>query len=273
MSKQFCHWDLETVPDESRIHLFGLPELQSYVETPESELPDPAAFLAMSMEDMKASAVRPSAKWLDALRKLENASKKPRKGAFEIIDRMGDIESMYEREAEERIKLLSTTPEYCSVAAMGWCVQDGDTESMVVGEEVDGRVIDERDIIDKFWQLAAKYIMVGFNTNGFDWPVIWARSAVLRIKPSVKVDLTPWKNQTIDLYSARFPRGNMSKDRPGKLKELAPLYGLVVGDEGTDGGAVYKLMKNREFDKVGKYVRSDVDICVQLHQVFEGLFV
>jgi len=269
MSKSLMFWDLETQPDFARLPTFGLPELPPYAETPAAELPDAWTFLAGTLDEMKAATFKPSAEWCANARKLEAAAKKPRVGAYQAIDRLADMQSMYEREQSERIKLLSVTPEYCSIAAFGWALDDEEPKSFVVG--ADGR--DERDLLDAFWSMAAKSVLVGYNICGFDLPVIFARSAILRVRPSIKIDTTPWKGAVLDLYLSRFPKGNFGGKGPGKLKELAALYGLVTQAEDVDGSHVYKLMQEKKFDEVSKYVESDVSLCQQMHGVFEGLFV
>ena len=274
MARPILHFDLETVPDESaRSKHFGLAEIAAYVA--DSNLPAPGAFLAGTLDDLKKSTLCPTAEWIAEVRATERAAKKPRAGVEAVLDGMLAAIDAPAALLKDRIKLLSTTPEYCSIAAFGWAVGDGDLESIVVGEH-DGRgeVYDERDILDRFWTLARTHRLCGFNVNFFDIPVIYARSAILRVKPTCKIDTTPWKDEVIDLYIKRFgPKGNTSKDRPGKLKELAPLYGCTVSAEDVDGGAVYGLMKEGKIQEVKKYVESDVGICQQLFELFEGLFV
>lgn len=282
MSKKILFFDLETVPDESpRSQHFPLEPIAPYSPTPAAELPLPGVFLAGTLDDLKKTAIRPTAEWVQAVYEFESKAKKPRAGVFAILDAMVSAMSndAYEAALKDRLKLLSTTPEYCSIAAFGWAIGDGETQSMVVGEKwrdgakVEG-VYDERDLLDRFWSLARTHNLCGYNINYFDIPVIFARSAILRVKPTVKIDMTPWKDQVIDLYVKRFgPKGNTSKDRPGKLKELAPLYGCTVAAEDVDGGAVYQLMKDGKIDEVKKYVESDVGICQQMYEVFEGMFV
>lgn len=279
MSKPILFFDLETVPDESpRSQRFPLEPIAPYVA--DAELPQPLVFLQGTLDDLKKSTIRPTAEWIAEVRRAESLSKKPRAGVEAVLDAMLAAINAPAVAMKERIKLLSTTPEYCSIAALGWAVGDGETQSMVVGEspyredDQNGIVFDERDLLDKFWTLARTHTICGYNILHFDIPVINARSAILRVRPTCKLDVTPWKNEVVDLYVKRFgPKGNTSKDRPGKLKELATLYGLNVAAEDVDGGAVYELMKAGKIDEVKKYVESDVGICQQMYEVFEGLFV
>ena len=274
MSKPICFVDFETAPDESRMHLFGLPPLEPYKETPLSELPSVADFLEWPIDKMKSSGLRPNAEWLVVARSTEASSSKSRKGALEAIDRLADMKGMYEREESERVKTLSVTPEFLRIVAIGWAVEDGDPESMVVGEKygADGEnEIDERDILDKFWELAARHVLSGYNFSGFDLPAVWARSAILRVRPSVRIDPTPWKSNVVDLFQARFPKGNHGKG-PGGLKALAKLYNLVTEAEDTDGSQVYRLLKEGKIKEIGEYVRSDISLTQQLHELFSGLF-
>jgi predicted PolB exonuclease-like 3'-5' exonuclease len=172
--------------------------------------------------------------------------------------------------AAERCKLLSTTPEYCRIAAFGFACGVDEPQAMVVGE---GGYC-EVDVLTAFWQLAmdSKNPLIGFNCLGFDLPVIYVRSMLLGVQPTRQLDMKPWGKDVIDLYMCRFGgRGNTSKDRPGKLKDLARVLDIEVPAGDTDGGDVARLMRDDPV-KVAEYVKSDIAVTRALHWMYRGFF-
>src|SRR5690606_12649199 len=162
-------------------------------------------------------------------------------------------------------KLLSVTPEFCRIVAMGWAFGNEEPRSMVVGEHYT-----EDGILAAFWDMVAdlRGRVIGFNIVGFDLPVIYIRSALLGITPSRQFDLRPWGNDVIDLMQARFPKG------PSKpMKSLARFYGLDIPAGEMDGGSVAQLVAEGKTDEVADYVKSDVIVTRQLHEFYRGYFV
>src|SRR5690606_19755878 len=95
------------------------------------------------------AGINPPDAWLDALVEAENASKKPRKGLLDAIDDKRRQLAQLERAGDDRIKLLSVTPEYCRIVAIGWAVGDGLAE-VVMGD-------DERSILQRFMDVLAAH--------------------------------------------------------------------------------------------------------------------
>lgn len=274
--------DLETVPDWLRLESFGLdPVADLPDETPLATCPDVAQVIAGTADAIKLAlrGLSPPAEWLAQLAAAERAGK-DRSGVHGHIESARQARQAALAAQAERIKLLSTTPEYCAIAALGWAVGDGPVQSLVVGSAVPGddrlapALVDEIDLLDEFWALVGQAgQLCGFNVLAFDLPVLFARSAILGVRPTRHFDLRPWGPDVLDLYLARFGgRGNTDRQRPGKLKQLARLYGINVPAEGIDGGQVHELVAAGDWATVARYVASDVEITRRLHRRLAGFF-
>ena len=277
------YFDLETIPDYSRLEYFGLPPLPEIPkETPPAGLPDIDKVVAGTVDQVKSALrkiVGPS-EWLDKLAAAEaSGPKAARAGVLDAINENRNVVANVQAMQVERVKLLSTTPEYCSIACMSWGFGRGEIESLYVGGKndlhMDGEPITEMFLLSLFWSLARKYSpLVVYNGLGFDLPVIFARSAILGVPSSKRIDLSPFSanKDVVDLYIRRFgAQGNRDANRPGKLKRIAPVYGIPVPAGDVDGSQVAELMKS-DPAKVAKYCESDVHILRELHRKLAGYF-
>jgi hypothetical protein len=266
-SQQPIYLDLETIPDESREHLFGfgpLPQIRQ--ETGESDMMPASEFITQGLEDIRKSLshLNPIDTWLGQLSEAEQSSgKKPRKGLTDAIAALKKERLSVENAGRDRIKKMSITPEMCQIAAIGWAIGGGEIESKVVG--VGGQT--EVGILEHFWAFVRDSgPVVGFNICGFDLPVIFVRSMLLGVPASRIIDLSPYRNDVVDLMISRFGRGKATR-----LKLLAQMYGINVPAGDTDGSHVAELMATNP-GLVGEYVRSDVHVTRELHRMYSGMF-
>ncbi len=265
------YFDIETIPDKDRMHLFNLPEIEG--AKPRAELaacPAPDELLAKPIADIKkiVADVCPPDEWWVALRAAEDGRQK-RKGIFDLIDEwLGESERLVALD-DDRRKLLSTTPLYCSICAFAYATGDEDPHSIVVG--LDGAT--EADILDAFWLLVTNCKpLCGFNVIGFDLPVLFTRSMILGVPPTRLIDMKPWGGDVLDIYLALFGgRGNTSKDRPGKMKDVARLLGVPVPAGDVDGSKVQELYES-DPEQVGVYCESDVEVVRGIRRKMTGLF-
>lgn len=276
-SRGLLYFDLETIPDYSRFEQFGLdpiPEPAKRASLTEC-VHGPVKFLDATVEGFKANLLKlnPCDEYLDQLEAAEKAAPKPRKG---ILDAIADVRNQDAARlvlVEQQRKEMSISPEMNRIVALGWGYIDCPTRSLVVGEktpESDAAnpvLIDERYILETFWQLAAAASsVIGFNILGFDLPTLFIRSALLDVKPSRLLDLKPWGKDCVDLMAVRFP-----KSQAKKLKWLAAAMGVEVPAGDVDGSQVEELWRTDKA-KVGEYVRSDVEISRDLHRAYRGFF-
>lgn len=269
-------FDLETLPDFQRQELFGLPEVEPYkAADPVRSIDD---ILGLSVDAIRKILTenQPTEAWLEKMRAAETAGKN-RKTVFQEIDKAIERMGWAEQQEAANNKKMGTTPEMCQIVSMGYaCGSADEIHSMTVGDVLqDGsdseKVVNEWDILEAFWKMAklCKGSLCGYNIVGFDIPVILARSIILGIAPTRSFDSRPWSDDFCDLMLKRWPvRGTA-----GKLKELAPLYGIEVPAEGVDGGSVLPLWEEDRLDLINEYVRSDVQVTRDLYHLFEGYFV
>jgi hypothetical protein len=283
------YFDIETTPDYDRLATFGLEPVPPVPEeADESKCPNIAETVKGTADQIKAAlrgVVAPSA-WLDKLAEAERAGK-DRTGVHDEIAKARKVRLDAIAAHDERRKLLSTTPEFCSIAAFSWYVGGDTTDNFralvrdnslkTIKSPDDSKVkvgfASEQQILEVFWKLAEQFSPVcGFNIAYFDLPVILVRSAILGVEPAKVFDMRPWGNDVVDIYLGRFgPKGNTDSKKPGKLKLLAPLYGIEVPAGDVEGSQVESLMQTDPV-KVGTYCISDVKITVKLHQALAGYF-
>lgn len=260
-----AYFDIETIPDEERMELFGLePVPEPREETPVDACPDIAGVLGGTIETIKSrlEATWPCDAWLTSLEIAEHAAAKPRVGVISAIKAFKEKKSAAVEAADDRRNLLSTTPEYCRVVALGFAIGDAEPVSLMVSDETS-----EADILGFFWAIAkdAKRLC-GFNVLGFDLPVLFVRSAILDVSPSKQIDLKPWSGDVVDLMAARFP-----KSKAMRLKDLARVMGIKVPAGDVEGSQVFDLWKN-DPAALSDYVKSDVEVTRQLHRRYAGFF-
>lgn len=270
ISKSILFFDLETIPDYERMESFGLDPIPDATPRMEPQgCPAAEELLKGTLEEFKTTLAKlnPVDDVLDEIDRIERIAKKPRKGIFDLTADLRKQDSARDDALIARRKLMSVTPEFNRIVALGW--NDGrPTKSMVVGEKNDiDFVVDESHLLEFFWSVAAKTKFVcGFNILGFDLPTIFVRSILLDIAPTRQFDMKPWGADVIDLMKKRFPSGQAVG-----LKKIAKAMGIVVPAGDVDGSQVEELWK-ADPSKVGEYVRSDVDLVKELHQRYSGFF-
>lgn len=265
-------FDIETIPDYSREHLFALPELPEIgPRTTADKLMAIETLLSASLEEIKQvlRTQRPSNDYLMQMEAAEKASKKPRKGLFDAVEELMGEAKQLESARDERRKKMATSPEMCRIVSIGWALGSDPIEARAfrAGNTTTDHDTYERAVLKKFWQIAkTSKVLVGFNHVAFDLPVIYVRSAMLGVEPTRRIDTKPWGGEVVDLMASRWPKGS-----PMKLKDFARSLGLAVPAEGVDGSQVEELL-NSNPDKLAEYNRSDVAITRELFLMYRGFF-
>lgn len=279
------YFDLETIPDESRLDLFDeiFGELPPpYKPCKFEDCPDELELLKGSLGSIEDQlfAMSPPMEYLIGIVDVENGREKPRAGIKAAVTKLEKKMEEYERAVEARIKLLSLTPECCSIACFAWAGWTGEPVSLLVTNPNE-----ERGVLEAFWKFVSdpNVKIIGYNIVHFDIPVILARSLILGVEPSRTIDLSRYQNNRdcVDLCLRKFgPNGSSGVSGVprgtglGGLKNQAKLYGVKVPVEDMDGSKVYESMKTEEGRALVKqYAASDVFITRELCRKWRGVFV
>lgn len=261
------YFDLETAPDYDRLHQFGLDALpEPRPMTPPPQCPDPATVLKKTLDDLEKTLLdlNPFDEWLAVLVDLEGKAAKPRAGVAKAAKAVQSARAGTLEAEDARRKLLSVTPEYCRIVALGYAIDDSPTGAVLAsGPQA------EATILRSFWGMVEHVDQIcGYNVLAFDLAVIAVRSILLGVEPTRQINLAPFGNrQVCDLMVQRFGKG-----RAMGLKPLARAYGIPVPAGDTTGADVERLAAENP-QKLLEYVQSDVEITRALRQRWLGLFV
>lgn len=261
------YFDLETAPDYERLHLFNMEPLpEPRPMTAAADCPDAAGLLKKTLDDLEKTLLdlNPVDEWLAGLVELEGKAAKPRAGVAKAAKAVQSARAGTLEAEGARRKLLSVTPEYCRIVALGWAVDDGEPRSLLAVDQND-----ERALLQYFWDTFRNVEQVcGFNVLAFDLAVVAVRSILLGVEPTRAMNLAPFGNrQVCDLMVQRFGKG-----RAMGLKPLARAYGIPVPAGDTTGADVERLLAE-DPALVCQYVESDVQITRALRGKWLGLFV
>ena len=263
--------DIETIPDYERQHLFGLPPLPVVpAEQSVDELLAPAEFLSQTAKEIETwlNKNNPCEEWLQQCEACERATSGKsgnRKGVFELLTKARNGKDAVGDALKANRKKMSVTPEMAQIVAIGLAIDDEQVVSLVAGQEG----VTEKSMLEAFWFAAKRCQHIcGFNLAGFDLPTIFFRSIMLGIPASRMIDLSPYKDQVIDLMVSRFGRNG---EKGMGLKNVAKLCDIHVPCEGVDGSQVEELYRTNPA-LVGQYVASDIIVTRKLHRLYSGFF-
>ena len=191
-------------------------------------------------------------------------------------------------EIKKRLNLLRnpvdkkwfTTPETQQVITLAWSEgpngevevrqyeQDGDDDS-VYGIHYDEWAA---DTMSDFWKLARKAKICGWNSAGFDIPVLMQESRKLGI-PYERYKIHSFagvEHNMIDLMKIRFPR-----DWRG-LRASAMAVGMPIEEDAVDtlvtGSRVAEAYRNREYGKIATHCKVDIVRLQYLFRAYQGLY-
>lgn len=267
----YLFFDLECVPDYSRESLFDLPAIaEAGPRTPAKDMLAVDQLRTASLEEIKqvVRSKRPDEEYLASLEATEKADKKPRKGLFDLIEEIRGESATIQAAKDERRKKMAVSPEMCRIVSMATARGNDPVEAVCVDPKDKKWWIAEAKILQKFWQLAGQAKVIGgFNSNGYDLPVIFMRSLILGVAPTRKIDLTPWKGETCDLMALRWPRGGAMG-----LKVWATLMGVPIPAGDVDGSMVEAMWLAGELEKLKEYNRSDVTLVREIYRRGRGMW-
>jgi hypothetical protein len=247
--------DIETIPDESRSQHWGLPKLE--------ELPPVDSLLKSTVDSLKKwltqyAAILPA----DYLINLENAEMATSKPRLTLLDAITEA-----REAPTKtISEMSFDPDALRIIAVGYAV--GDEEPVILT----GYTCSEVEMLQHIWAAMALHKpWVGYNNFTFDIPAIAARSAMLGVTPTIKIDWRRFGNSQIADLMQALSIGGMRHWKG--LKKVAPLWGIEIPCPEIDGSNVFSLYQANDWETITRYLASDIEVTRALYRKVQGYFL
>jgi predicted PolB exonuclease-like 3'-5' exonuclease len=174
----------------------------------------------------------------------------------EIIEQEARIEW-----ANGLTKKMSLSGELCQIISCGFMLIDDDykqIESDVLFDENDDKeILKEINMLLK----TPHNIPVGWNSKGFDLPVLWKRS----ILQGVPYPITRYLD-TIKKYDTRDSIDLMhvwNNFEMGKLTACCNALG-IASKTGLDGSMIYEAYKAGRFEEIKEYNMQDVTACFSI---------
>lgn len=191
------------------------------------------------------------------------------------ITRESDTKEEYEKALADLKNGLGFSPLTGEIVAIGVYDTEKDKGAVYfqapddsVSNSEDGnikfRVLNEKELLEQFWNLAEKYDeFVSFNGRGFDVPFLMVRSAIHEVRPT--------KNLMANRYLSSQPKNAKHIDlldqltfygavrRKGNLHLWSRAFGIKSPKaEGITGEDVGKLFKEKKFFEIAKYNVGDL---------------
>ncbi len=176
----------------------------------------------------------------------------------EALAESGLLDSQIQLDEQEIIKRLSLSAVTARILCLGYAVEPPSNSSV---EVVEG---DEKEILQKFWQLAADCnLFVGHNVLDFDLRFLYQRSIIHRIKPSREISFARFRNapvfDTMHEWS-KWGRDLTSLDRLAKALNIASPKGEL------DGSKVYPYYRAGKLSEIYDYCKGDVETVRQIYR-------
>lgn len=235
-------FDVETVPDETRFPRPKLPEPVSLGAEIDALLANPKATVEHFKEVLRKNLIA------EEIEKIEQAERKGKNRAG-VIEACNSARGGGNPEFDAW-KKLSLNPIGCRITALGWAIGNGEVKSFVATNDAE-----ERLLLQAWWALidGQDRRHCGFNTLGFDIPVLTFRSCRLKVRIGRQLDLSRYSNrECIDLM--------LKLPFQGKCKDICRGLDIEIPAGDMDGSQVLDLWDVEDFDGIGRYVESDVTI-------------
>lgn len=142
-------------------------------------------------------------------------------------------------------------------------------------ENIKFRVLEEKEMLEQFWNLAEKYDeFISFNGRAFDVPFLMVRSAIHEIRPTKNLmanrylSSQPKNARHIDLLDQLTFYGSVR--RKGNLHLWSRAFGIKSPKaEGITGDDVGNLFKEKRFLDIAKYNVGDLRATKALYEYWE----
>jgi hypothetical protein len=163
------------------------------------------------------------------------------------------IEAYCAEKNAENLGRAALDCDLCQIVAVGWQREDWNEPVVLTLDSEPNGSIKEAALLADFWGDLHQHATIGYNTLGFDLPVLLRRSLYLGIQhPFVNID--KYRTNHIDLQM-RLSYNGAIKFRP--LSFYCRRFGIPCDDE-TSGKDIGAFVAAGEWDKVAAHCRADV---------------
>lgn len=129
----------------------------------------------------------------------------------------------------------------------------------------------EPEMIQRFFEIAEKNSLCGFNIKGFDIPFIVKRALLYGIPLPNSLKLfgkKPWDMENfIDLYEVYKHTGYKS----GSLDLISNFLSVPTPKNGIDGSQVQTFHDEWKDDEIREYCKRDVEATILVYEKFKSL--
>ena len=121
----------------------------------------------------------------------------------------------------------------------------------------------EKEILEQFWQISQDVeVFIGHNILEFDFPFIYKRSIINRVKPR---KLYMGKYQSEPIFDTQCEWEKWAYGKAQKLDTLAKVLGLPSSKEDMDGSQVWQAYQDGRFEDISNYCMKDVELVRQVY--------
>ena len=139
------------------------------------------------------------------------------------------------------------------------------------GKEYIALIGNEKEILEKFWEIAPKYNMfITHNGYGFDIPFIIVRSAVHKIKFKSLIQLNKYNMVNSNHFDTMMFFNQNGVFFNVRLDVIARSLGIPVMDGRFSGVEVERLFKEGKMDEIVKHCKEDVELTEKIYFWLKG---
>lgn len=195
-----------------------------------------------------------------AMRYVVDIETVPIPNAAEFLD-LSDISAPSNWKDEEKIRAYCQEKQadmvakaaldldLCQIVAMGWQREDWSEPEVYTTQTRTS----EAEILTAFWHELDDRVTVGYNSLGFDLPVLLRRSLYLGV-PAPRLSLNKYRTSHLDLQQILSHEGT----KPYRsLNWYCKRWGITVPDD-TAGKDIGRLVAEGDWEAVRAHCRADV---------------
>jgi len=164
-----------------------------------------------------------------------------KKNGSKLIKGMNDFDIFFRN--------TSFQGEFGRICCIGYAVDNNQTDCLVG---------DEKEMLEKFWQLAKDAdLFIGHNVMDFDLRFIYKRSVILNVRPTRDLSFARYRNNPIFDTLCEWEKWG---SKGCSLHKLSIALGIASPkEEGIDGSKVYDYFLAGKIDEIAEYCKRDVD--------------